>query len=104
VQGFAAVAAMFLRRGVGAQPMAAGLALRIDALHGPSWQVAHAASLARPWRATESSGWILRRGDCGVKNKATISSGSVPNLWKSCPILLVPSASPNDGVVPPLVV
>ena len=44
MQRLAAVAAMILRRGIRAQPMAAGLALRIDALYGPSWQVAHAAS------------------------------------------------------------
>jgi hypothetical protein len=42
----AAVAAIFFRRIIGAQPMSTSLAFRIDALHGPSWQIAHAASLA----------------------------------------------------------
>jgi hypothetical protein len=52
----AAVAAIFFRRIVGAQPMSPSLAFRIDALHGPSWQIAHAASLAFKSTAPD---WVI---------------------------------------------
>ena len=41
VHWLAAVAAMFIRSGVDPQPLPARLALRVNALHGPSWQIAH---------------------------------------------------------------
>jgi hypothetical protein len=83
VQMLAAVAAIFLRSIVGAQPMSPSLAFRIDALHGPSWQIAHAASLAFKSTAPKLGDRILQPGNCGVKAKGTIYRGLFADLWKS---------------------
>ena len=83
VQMLAAVAAIFFRRIVGAQPMSPSLAFRIDALHGPSWQIAHAASLAFKSTAPKLGDRILRPQNCGVKAKGTIYRGLFADLWKS---------------------
>ena len=83
VQMLAAVAAIFFRRIVGAQPVSPSLAFRIDALHGPSWQIAHAASLAFKSTAPKLGDRILRPENCGVKAKGTIYRGLFADLWKS---------------------
>lgn len=80
VQRFPAVAAVFLGCGVHAQPMPASLALRIDALHGPPWQIAHSALLTLDRMRVVR---ILRLRHCSVKIKATIYRGLVSDLWKS---------------------
>jgi hypothetical protein len=86
VQMLAAVAAIFFRRIIGAQPMSTSLAFRIDALHGPSWQIAHAASLTFKSTAPKSGDRILRPDNCGVKVKGTTYRGMFADLWKSAGI------------------
>jgi hypothetical protein len=83
VQMLAAVTAIFFRSIVGAQPMSPSLAFRIDALHSPSWQIAHAASLAFKSTAPKLGDRILRPENCGVKAKGTIYRGLFADLWKS---------------------
>ena len=83
VQMLAAVAAIFFRRIIGAQPMATSLAFGINTLHGPSWQIAHAASLAFKSTAPKSVDRILQRDNCGVKVKGTTYRGMFADLWKS---------------------
>jgi len=63
--------------------MSSSLAFRIDALHGPSWQIAHTASLGFKSTAPKSGDRILRPGNCGVKGKGTIYRGLFADLWKS---------------------
>ena len=83
MQMLAAVAAIFFRSIVGAQPMSPSLAFRIDALDGPSWQIAHAASRAFKSTAPKLGDRILRPENCGVKAKGPTYRGLFADLWKS---------------------
>src|SRR2546427_5177430 len=81
VQRSAAIAAAVRTADVDAQPMSAGLAFRIDALHGPSGQILHRFP---PWaiRPTfplwpEGLAGLCSRGTCVSRGNTTISRGSV---------------------------
>jgi hypothetical protein len=81
---------MLIGRGINTQPLSSRLAFRINALHGPSWQITH-GGLSIASASAKRSGRILWRHTCGVKRKASISGGMFAALWKS-----LPSPTPPD--------
>src|SRR6266849_8362442 len=81
VQRSAAIAAAVRTADVDAQPMSAGLAFRIDALHGPSGQILHRFP---PWASRpglplwpEGLARLCLRWTCVSRGNTTISGGSV---------------------------
>jgi hypothetical protein len=83
MQRRAAITAVIFGSAIGAEPMPAGAAFRIDTLHRPSRQILHDIPPGPQHRASRVRriiGGILCEAACVVKKKYTICSGHLAGL------------------------